>query len=119
MEPRREALEKEVRLSYGRGKRSYVSVVREHYLREDISCQSELCVLCSDLPSQRNGGATTVKCRTDLFIRVSVRACVFVIEFLLFDLLVALREGLKKLFHTHSVSSSTEIFSKRRKIYSL
>ena len=31
----------------------------------------------------------------------------------------ALREGLKKLFHTHSVSSSTEIFSKRRKIYSL
>ena len=46
-----EQLEKEVRLSYGRGKRSYVSVVREHYLREDLSCGSELCILCKELPS--------------------------------------------------------------------
>ena len=26
-----------------------MSVVREHYLREDISCKSELCVLCPDI----------------------------------------------------------------------
>ena len=51
---RGERLEKEVRLSYGRGKRSYVSVVREHYLREDISCGSELCVLCRDISSHKN-----------------------------------------------------------------
>lgn len=41
-------------MSYGRGKRSYVSVVREHYLREDIPCGSELCVLCRDISSHNN-----------------------------------------------------------------
>ena len=39
-------LEKEVRIGYGRGKRGNVSVVREHYLRDDIPCKSEACVLC-------------------------------------------------------------------------
>ena len=39
-------LEKEVRIGHGRGKRGNVSVVREHYLRDDISCKSEACVLC-------------------------------------------------------------------------
>ena len=54
MEPRREALQREVRLGYRQGKRSYVSVVREHYLREDISCLSELCVLCPELNSSKH-----------------------------------------------------------------
>ena len=49
-------LEKEVRLGYNHGKRSYVSVVREHYLREDLSCRSELCALCSDPPQTRSIG---------------------------------------------------------------
>ena len=49
MDQELERLEKEVRLAYNHGRRSYVSVVREHYLREDISCKSELCVLCPDI----------------------------------------------------------------------
>ena len=44
-------LEKEVRIGYGRGKRGNVSVVREHYLRDDIPCKSEACVLCTTLIS--------------------------------------------------------------------
>ena len=42
-------LEKEVRIGYGKGRRSYVSVVREHYLRDDIPCKSEACVLCAEI----------------------------------------------------------------------
>ena len=38
---------------------------------------------------------------------------------LTFNSLFHPQRGTKKLIHTHSVSSSTEIFSKRRKIYSL
>ena len=49
-------VEKEVRLSYGRGKRSYVSVVREHYLREDVSCGSERCILCHGAPNPTRKG---------------------------------------------------------------
>ena len=103
-----ERLEKEVRLGYSRGKRSYVSVVREHYLREDISCRSELCLLCRDIPSHGSPKGATF---TAAVYVCALCVCVCY--------LLALREGLKKLFHTHSVSSSTEIFSKRRKIYSL
>lgn len=40
-------IEKEVRLPYRRGgKRSYISVVREHYLRDDIPCKVENCPTC-------------------------------------------------------------------------
>lgn len=39
-------IEKEVRLTYGKGRRGYVSVVREHYLRDDISCKTEKCCIC-------------------------------------------------------------------------
>ncbi len=43
-------LEKEVRLGYGRGKaRGYVSVVREHYLRDDIACKRDGCCICQEL----------------------------------------------------------------------
>ena len=44
-----ERLEKEVRIGYGKGKRGYVSVLREHYLRDDIPCKSEACALCGQL----------------------------------------------------------------------
>lgn len=45
-------LEKEVRLGYGkRTGRGYVSVVREHYLRDDVGCKREGCSLCVDSPS--------------------------------------------------------------------
>lgn len=40
------SLEKEVRLTYGKGRRGYVSVIREHYLRDDISCKVEKCSIC-------------------------------------------------------------------------
>jgi DIS3-like exonuclease 1 len=39
-------LEKEVRLVHRRGRRSHVSVIREHYLRDDISCKAEKCRIC-------------------------------------------------------------------------
>ena len=49
-----------MRIGYRRG-RSHVSVVREHYLREDISCKSELCILCPELAGKQSelavGGA--------------------------------------------------------------
>ena len=39
----RDKVDKKVRLRWDRKRRSYVSVVREHYFRDDISCKSELC----------------------------------------------------------------------------
>lgn len=38
-------IEKEVRLTHrhGKGRRGNVSVIREHYLRDDISCKVENC----------------------------------------------------------------------------
>ena len=49
-------LEKEVRIGYGKGRRSYVSVVREHYLRDDIPCKSEACALCMEITPPGNVG---------------------------------------------------------------
>ena len=49
-------LEKEVRIGYDHARRSYVSVVREHYLREDISCKSDMCMLCPAIAAQPNKG---------------------------------------------------------------
>ncbi|XP_064382954.1 DIS3-like exonuclease 1 [Halichondria panicea] len=40
--------EKQVRIGYGKGRRGYVSVTREHYLRDDISCKVEKCILCDE-----------------------------------------------------------------------
>ena len=39
----REKVDKKVRLRWDATRRSHVSVVREHYFRDDISCKSELC----------------------------------------------------------------------------
>ena len=41
------AREKEIRFSSFR-RRGTVSVVREHYLRDDISCKVEFCPLCTN-----------------------------------------------------------------------
>ena len=61
LERAKQRIEKQVRLGYNRGKRSYVSVTREHYLREDISCRSELCVLCREIaPPTGSKGANCV-----------------------------------------------------------
>lgn len=42
-------LEKEVRLTRGKRRRSNVSVIREHYLRDDIPCKVERCCICDQL----------------------------------------------------------------------
>lgn len=62
--------EKEVRLSYNHPRRSYVSVVREHYLREDISCRSELCVLCPDYPSHSKSKGVSLKAWAGLVFNI-------------------------------------------------
>ena len=43
----RKCIEKEVRLPYRKGKKANHSVVREHYLRKDISCKAEKCCICN------------------------------------------------------------------------
>lgn len=40
-----EKVNKEVRLKWGRGRRGHVSVLRENYFRDDVSCKSEICIL--------------------------------------------------------------------------
>ena len=43
-------VEEQVRVGHGRrGRRAAVSVVREHYLRDDISCRVQACALCGEL----------------------------------------------------------------------
>ena len=50
-------LDKEVRIGYGKGRgRGNVSVLREHYLRDDVPCKSEGCALCSELGSTGGRG---------------------------------------------------------------
>ena len=49
-------IEKEVRLTH-RKRRANVSVVREHYLRDDISCKAEKCCICDhQIMKDTNGG---------------------------------------------------------------
>lgn len=46
--------EKQIRIGYRKGRRGNVSVTREHYLRDDISCKVRGCALCEDISSNRN-----------------------------------------------------------------
>lgn len=39
-------VEKEVRLTHVKRRRSHLSVVREHYLRSDITCKVDKCTVC-------------------------------------------------------------------------
>ena len=47
-------VEKEVRLTYTK-RRTHVSVIREHYLRDDISCKAEKCCICDHHDSSQGG----------------------------------------------------------------
>ena len=52
--------EREVRLNYAKGKRGYVSVMREQYLRTDIPCKVKECTIC-DIDSKRSDWKGSVK----------------------------------------------------------
>ena len=45
-----EKVDKLVSIGWGRG-RGYVTVLREHYLRDDISCHYQACPVCNNASS--------------------------------------------------------------------
>lgn len=46
-------IDKEIRIGWNK-RRGQVSVIREHYLRGDIPCRSQLCTTCDHTLSDGN-----------------------------------------------------------------